>query len=408
MKKFPIGFWNYTSTGVLGPEAVKDWADLGMTMANSPEYYPTHHKKEDMLAILDACEEHGIKVIMSDARARWNDASVDPEGYEKRFREAYEDFGHHPAVFSFHIGDEPWSDKAFADCIAAHKIQEKVAPELVPHLNILPYWKGQEKDLLHADSFGEWAEKFIAESDLKILCYDRYTQMNPEEEGVQDYFMNLRVVADAAKKAGIIPWTTLLSVGHFRYRVPNEDDLRWQINTAAACGMKGIMWFFIYERAPYSNYRLAPIDEFWEKTETYHRLSRVNRHFLHNFGDFFLNANHTATYLIGKEYGGYEMFKRDETSDGIMDVTCEQGLPAVLGFFEKDGDRYIAVVNNSWTESGRFDIHVKKGHKIERVGWNGEFMDMKIYKHDAHYSETEEESVGGDWLAPGQLKLYRY
>ena len=102
------------------------------------------------------------------------------------------------------------------------------------------------------------------------------------------------------------------------------------------------------------------------------------------------------------------MLKRDETSDGIIDVTCEHGLPAVLGFFEKDGDRYIAVVNNSWTESGRFDIHVKKGHKIERVGWNGEFMDMKIYKHDAHYSETEEESIGGDWLAPGQLKLYRY
>lgn len=409
MEKFPIGFWNYTATGVLGPEAVKDWAELGMTMANSPEYSPAHHRKEDMLAILDACEKYGIKVIMSDHRARWNDASVDPEGYEKRFREAYEDFGHHPAVFSFHIGDEPRGDRAFADCIAAHRIQEKVAPELIPHLNLYPYRKDQDRDILNADSFGEWAEKFIAESDLKILCYDRYSQMLPDEKGVHRYFLNLRVVVDAAKKANIIPWTTLLSVGHFDYRVPNEDDLRWQLNTAVASGMKGILWFFIYMRTPWSNYRMAPIDEFWERTETFTSLSRVNRHFLHNFGDFFMKADHIATYHTVKPYDGYELFKPGETSDVITDVTCDQGLPAVLGFFEKDGEKYLALVNNSWKENGLFKIHVKKDAKrLDRMGWNGEFMDMKTHKGDAHYSETETEKIGGDWLAPGQLKLYRF
>ena len=36
MKRFPIGFWNYT-TGQLTAKDVGDWVDLGMTMANSPE-----------------------------------------------------------------------------------------------------------------------------------------------------------------------------------------------------------------------------------------------------------------------------------------------------------------------------------------------------------------------------------
>ena len=36
MKRFPIGFWNYT-TGQLSAKDVGDWVDLGMTMANSPE-----------------------------------------------------------------------------------------------------------------------------------------------------------------------------------------------------------------------------------------------------------------------------------------------------------------------------------------------------------------------------------
>lgn len=275
--KYPIGFWNYTSTGELGPEAVKDWAELGMTMANSPEYWEGCDKNA-MLAILDECEKYGIRVIVCDHRARWGGASKDPAAYEKQFRAAYEDFGHHPAVIGFHVGDEPWRKESFADCIAAHNIQLKVAPELTPHLNFLPYWDGQE-DGLGYETFAAWAEDMVKKSDLRILCYDCYVQMNPGGEGVDQYFKNLRKFSEAADAAGIVPWTTLLSVGHFRYRCPSEDDLRWQLNTAVASGMKGILWFFVYMRTPMSNYRLAPIDEFGERTETYAWMSRVNRHF---------------------------------------------------------------------------------------------------------------------------------
>lgn len=408
MKHFPIGFWNYTATGNQGPKDVKDWADLGMTMANSPEFYKGCDKQA-MLAILDACEEYGIKVILCDHRARWGGASDDPEAYEKQFTEAYEDFGRHPAVFGFHVGDEPWSDKAFADCIAAHKIQLKAAPELTPHLNFLPYWEGQEESILKAPTFTDWAKRMVSESDLRILCYDCYTQMNPEEAGVHQYYTNLRKFSEAADATGITPWTTLLSVGHFRYRVPNEDDLRWQLNTAVASGMKGIMWFFVYERAPASNYRLPPIDEFGERTETFSRMSRVNRHFLHQFGDFFLNARHVATCHTVKAYGGYPLFEPGRTDRVILDVTCDQGLPAVVGFFEKDGGKYVAVVNNTTTESGLFKLHVPKGTKVfQRFDWNRNCVDLKTNAWDAHYSETETELIGGDWLAPGQLKLYRY
>lgn len=409
MANYPIGFWNYTATGQLGPEAVKDWADLGMTMAVSPEYNPAHHDKNALLAILDACAEYGIKVILSDSRARWGGAAKDPEAYEKQFTEAYEDFGKHPAAMGFHVGDEPWSDEAFADCIAAHRIQLKVAPELTPHLNFLPYWEGQEKDVLKSPTFSDWAGRMVEQADLKILCYDCYTQMNPDEAGVHQYYTNLRKFSEAADATGITPWTTLLSVGHFRYRCPNEDDLRWQLNTAVASGMKGILWFFVYERAPMSNYRVPPIDEFGDRTETFTWMSRVNRHFLHQFGDFFLNAEHKATYHTVKQYGGYAPFVPGETSDVILDVESVHGLPAVVGFFEKDGEKFVAVVNNNTKESGQFRLHVPKTVKtFQRMNWNGTYSDLKTNSHDAHYHETETECIGGDWLAPGQMKVYKY
>ena len=407
MKHYPMGFWNYTKAGYLGPEAVKDWAELGMTVALSP-HITEGCDKQAIRALLDACGEYGIKMIFSDYRARWTGASDDPAGYEKRFREAYEEFGHHPAAFGFHVGDEPSEEKQFADCVAAHKIQLAVAPELTPHLNFLSYWDGQEHSMLHAPSFADWAKKMAADADLKILCYDLYTQMNPGEDGVHKYFKNLQMFASAAEESGIEPWTTLLSVGHFRYRVPNEDDLRWQVNTAAASGMRGILWFFLYERTPMSNYRLPPIDEFGERTETFGYLSRVNRHFMHQFGDFFMESKHLSTYHIVKSYGGYPLYEEGKTDETLLNVTSEHGLPGIVSFFVRNGRRHVALVNNSMTESGLFNLHVPKDTPVfERLNWDGGYDDLKTANHDAYYAETATEKIGGDWLAPGQLKVYR-
>ncbi len=405
MEKFPIGFWNYAPTGSQSAKDVDDWADLGMTMANSPEYYDGCDKNR-MLEILDACQTHGIKVILCDHRARWYGISEDPDGAKARFREALADFGDHPAVLGFHVGDEPSTPLTFLESGMAHKMQLEEAPHLTPHLNFLPYWQGQEETILHSPTFTDWARDMADKAGLKILCYDCYTQMNPEEAGVHQYFTNLRKFMEAADATGIIPWTTLLSVGHFRYRCPSEDDLRWQLNTAVASGMKGILWFFVYERVPTSNYRLPPIDEFGKRTTTFDSMARVNKHFQHHFGDFFLHATHLSTYHVGKVFGGYEPFQPG--TNGILDITCDQGLPAVVSFFTKDGGTYLALVNNTTTESGLFKIHVsKEAEPLRRYDWFHRCVEMKTNAWDAYYGETEETCIGGDWLAPGQMKLYR-
>ena len=407
MKKFPIGFWNYTRTGQLGPKDVHDWDDLGMTFAMSPEFAAGKSDKADMIALLDECEKLGIKMRICDSRVYWRGASTDPGDYRARFKAAYDDFGRHPACMGFHIGDEPMDDVAFADCIAANKIQLETAPELTPFVNFLPYWNGIEKSILHTDTFEEWAERMAKDGDLKLLCYDCYVQMNPEEAGTDQYFRNLNKFSSAAKASGIPVWTTLLSVGHFRYREPSENDMRWQLNTAAACGCKGILWFFIYMRTPMSNYRKAPIDEFWERTESFGWMSRVNRHFQHRFGQFFLGSTLKKTYMLGKSYGGYPLL--EGSPDPLIDsVVSEHGLPGIVSLFDYDGGKYICIVNNTPFESGMFNVHYSKAvKKIERVDWNG-LSDVKYSHHDASYSEKENETIAGDWYAPGQMQIYRY
>lgn len=240
-----------------------------------------------------------------------------------------------------------------------------------------------------------------------MLCYDCYTQMNPEEEGTDRFFLNLKYYSDAAKAANLPLWTTLLSVGHYRYREPDEDDLRWQLSAAAACGCKGILWFFIYMRAPMSNYRVSAIDEFGERTRTFEPLSRVNRHFLHRFGDFFRDASLKGTWMTGKTYGGYKEFKSGEIP-GVTAVESPYGNPGIISHFELDGKNYIAVVNNTPFESGAFKIIYGKEIKtVNRLGWNG-FVNTKHYDGDAFYSENDGIITSGDWCAPGQMNVYQF
>lgn len=408
--KFPIGFWNYVNINNQTADDVKDWYDLGMTMACSPEF-GKNDDPEKMISILDACESSGIDVIICDARTRWSGASVTPAEYEERFLKAYNDFGRHPAVRGFHIGDEPTNKTAFDDCVAAYGIQKKLAPQLTPFLNLLPYWHGIEDSILHCDDFTAWLEDFIEKGKMDSICYDCYWQMNPEESGVQSYFENLRHYVDAAEARGADPWTTLLSVGHFRYRCPNEDDLRWQLNTAVASGMKGILWFFVYERAPQCNYRVPPIDEFGERTETYEHLSRVNRHFLHKFGDFFLTAKHLSTYHIKKSFGGYPLFENGKTDKQLSCIETKfADVNGIVSFFEKDSVKCAAVVNNDVKESAMFSIRFSKDagvRQICRLNWDAKFYEFRQFCGDASYEENDSEIIIGDWLAPGQMNVYR-
>jgi hypothetical protein len=89
-------------------------------------------------------------------------------------------------------------------------------------------------------------------------------------------------IAEMAKRAGVPFWTTILSVGHYNYRCPSEDDIRWQFNSAIAYGAQGILYFFFYMRDPNDNYRLAPVDEFWDRTPLFDSLKRTNKGFTLN------------------------------------------------------------------------------------------------------------------------------
>jgi hypothetical protein len=414
VKQFPIGFWNYVSLADQGTAAVKDWSDLGMTLAMSPSYQSEGGEIAKMRSILDAAGERDIKVILCDDHLTFGHlAAVGEPAYRDRVRKALAGCGDHPSVLGFSAGDEPLTH-TFAPACRAMRIQKDMAPHLKPFCNLLPWSEGWPQMCDHRLEVGysDWSaylDAFVKEAGPEILCYDCYCQLLPGTEGWDNYFANLRYYSDAARRANIPLWVTLLSTGHFRYRCPKEDDFRWQINTAVAHGVKGILWFFVYGRKKHDNYRAAPIDEHGRRSETFEWLSRSNLTFLKSTASVVMDLTLARVSHVGRAWGGVPLF---DGGSLVASATSRFDTPLIISEFKHtSGADYVMVVNNSQTESTHAIIWVRgRMPTLHRVDWLGT---EELAKPPP--TATPRPGVGplvnaataGMWLAPGQMELFR-
>ena len=373
--RFPLGFWNYTKAGTLNAEeSVKDWQHLGMNLAMSSEY-SSENDKQSIIDCLNEAQKRGIKVIVCDMRTNWRNYS---ESGEEKFKAdvlaAVKDFGDHPAFYAFHVGDEPHIDE-WSDMENALKTVNSVSNGFVNFLPLYdengPEWHGI-KYAGYADLIVETAKK----TGLKMICYDFYTQCEYyyDEKGINDYFRNLVFFKEIALRVNVPLWTTLLSVGHWRYRVPTIDDIRWQIYTAVAHGVNGILWFFIYERDKDSSYRGSPINCFYEKTPLFYDLSYENRTFIKYCASDFIGAKLKNVYHVKKIYAGCKEYKPEFLP--ALKLNRYYGAALIISEFSGENGDFITITDNEQRE-------------IEQI--TGEY-------------NGKEFSL---WLAPGQLVILK-
>ena len=277
MNQFPISCWTYFPLCKAWDNLAKDYHDLGLTNPMTP-VFDKNDDPEKMLRLLDQFHELGMKVILYDNRVTAHaDKNADEATYRVRFQKSLDQFGSHPAVMGFYVGDEPDAPDA-AHFFKVARIQREMAPDLMPFLNLLPWfdWIGER---IGSPAYAPYLDRAVKEGNLKQLGYDCYTQMWEEDSGYDVYFDNLREMRDASNRHGIPFCTTLLSSGHYDYACPDQDAYRWQISTAAALGAKAITYFYVAGINSGNNYRCFPINHFGERAESYRWLSEENRFF---------------------------------------------------------------------------------------------------------------------------------
>jgi hypothetical protein len=413
LDRFPIGFWSYTNltehTKYMDEAEVEEWADAGFTVTMSPSFDPAKPDQvEHMRRLLGWADKRGMKLILTDPRAAGphhgggTEIVTVPKDHAANVRAAVADFRDNPAVFGFHIGDEPnrYNNDAYFE---SYRLTKRAAPQWHPFVNLLPYWHGAESYVGYP-TWGDYLDAAVKQGNMDFLCYDCYAQMNPGTSGWDMYFENLREYREAAWRNGVPFWTTILSVGHFRYRCPNYDELRWQFNTAVASGANGILWFFYYMRQPHANYRLSPVDENWDRTQTYYDIRRFQKAFHRHYGDLFLRLAPTRVTFAPKAWGGGAVFTPNELVSKIE----PDGWPVLLGeFVDIEGRRYVMLVNNSTTESAHITLTFPGADvKVYSWNWSGKEYEGGAYCAD-NSQRTDDGLRVGHWLAPGQEAVYR-
>jgi len=414
LTRFPIGFWSYTNLtdhGRYMDEAeVEEWADAGFTVTMSPSFDPANRDQVyRMRQLLAWAEKRQMKLILCDPRTygphHGGGTQVVPVApdHASKIAAALADFRNSAGVFGFEIGDEPnqYNNDAYFD---AYRMLKEAAPKLHPFMNLLPYWHGAE-GYVGYPSWADYLDAAAKKSNADFLCYDCYAQMNPGTSGWDMYFENLRLYREAAQRNGVPFWTTILSVGHFNYRCPNYDELRWQFDTAICSGANGILWFFYYMREPHANYRLSPVDENWDRTQTYYDIRRFQKAFHRHYGDLFLRLAPTRVTFYPKPWGGGAAFTPNELVSKIE--LGEEHALLVGEFVDMEGRRYVMFVNNSTTESIHPTVTFPgPDAKIYSWDWSGKEYAGGAYCAD-NVEQTSEGLRVGHWLAPGQEAVYR-
>lgn len=352
--RYHISFWNYQPAGLIDEEtAVRDWKGCGINLPMSFEYDPGKHDKSCMMKLLDECRKEGMKVIVCDSRTRYRTLmEVGEKAFRKGVEEAMRDFGSHPAVFGFHVGDEPDS-AAWEPAITAFRIVQEANPRLTAFLNMFPYWEEPSfGKILGCDGTMEgYAEKlidFVRRSGARIVSFDSYGQCAYfRQDYYQDVHMKcLNIFSRVARETGAELYVSLLCVGHWGYRVPNRDDFRWQLYSAVAHGATGIHWFQFYENPwPSGSYRESPVDRHGEHTSTYANLAAENRYFMDFFSEKLSKCTFDGVSHFGRPYGEFPMFDGSRELTRIEPVVNTDISLAVTRWIDPDGDPCFTVTS---------------------------------------------------------------
>ena len=359
-----FSFWNYIHLGEGGDALIEDWKALG---SNLPMGFVFDPKKDDPAryhAYLREVESLGMKVIFVDERLDFHVYLTRGEGdYRAEAKEAFEEWGGDPAIAFFYLGDEPSLEQTEA-YIASYRILKEISPRAKIFGNLLPYFQGDHtrwETQKPFSYFDDVLSHILKETNPEVIGFDCYSQcvddMGEKKAGVHAFYRCLDHYRQACEKQGSEFYATLTSIGHWLYRVPNEDDIRWQLSVSLAKGARGILWFYLLQDDLDLSYRNGPYFE-GLKTSTWYALQRQQLRFQHRYGNFFASHRLKESYIFGDEYEGAKPFIGQGEIDEIKTI---RALPYLLSYFEGEDGVHPVLVNASQEVANHFEVHHRSG-----------------------------------------------
>lgn len=321
---------------------------------------------------LDLAKKYGLKVVLEDAR-------IQPyaDDFQIPLDALFAEVADHPALWGYHIIDEPDASKFPALAKINQYLLDK-DPQHVPYINLFPTYALPDQlgvpeqtasDQLGAPSYTEYVDRFLTEVKPVFLSYDHYAMFDNGTRRA-DFYENLEVIRHGALRSQIPFNYILLSCPHFSYRNPSRAELLWQVNSALVYGAHGIQYFTYLtppKRPEYDGWHDAITTYEGEPLRKYEEIKAINADVL-KLAPLLMRCESTGVYHTEPCPSATTPLSQQTV---ITEVRGNAEL--VIGFFRdpQQGETYMMFVNRSETTSGKaqivFDASITKFEAVENA-----------------------------------------
>jgi hypothetical protein len=223
---------------------------------------------------LDVAQRHGLRGQLTDGLL--SPVSLDNPDLRQRLDALIERVRQHPALYAYHIIDEPSTAQFPALGRLVAYLRER-DPAHLAYINLFPTYAtneqlGNKGDVVTA--YREHLHQYRNVVKPALISYDHYQFMCDRD--TDQYFLNLSLIRRVSQDAGT-PFLNIVQASSWAptVRVPNTNELRYLVFTTAAYGAQGIS-YYIYSCANHAG-GIANADG--TPTPIYHALKSYNREF---------------------------------------------------------------------------------------------------------------------------------
>lgn len=351
--QFPIIAW----TGINWNETHKFKA---MKECGINTYLGWYEDITKVMKVLDDAQTHGVKLIV---RSNKFNSNTQEEAAKMK---------NHKALLAYHIHDEP-SEADFGWISEVVKNIRKVDTVHPWYVNLYPNWAW--------GGTGNYRRNLVSYCnsmpELPFISFDNYPI---KDVGLrEDWYSNLEDIRYIARVKKVPFWAFALALAHStneaKYPIPTVAELRLQMFSNLVYGAQAFQYFTywgIYQNGP---------------TQVYDRVKTVNQE-LQGLSKIFLGADVTDVWHTGATIprGTKELTTLPK---GVTSLKTSDG-GAVVSYLNKNGLRYLALVNKDYVGKMNLEISFEPGVlKLDKKG-------------------NSEPAVSGKYeVEPGDIVLYQ-
>lgn len=355
---------NYTAD-FTDEKYIKLFADAGINVFSSaPEAYP--EATPSILKVLTLAEKYNIGYFVKDSylfQMVWYDDETGGairEVNDYRIKKSIDELSEYKSFIGFNLYDEP-PFEAMEDIGRVNSAINRLGDgKYASYVNLLPNWDLKYNRGSEEISYERYIEEFMIKGNGKYFCFDHYVF---EQYSYRRYFQNLDTVKKYCDAYEIPFWSFIQAGGQWNDLMvemeseeyyPTESQLIWNVNTAVACGAKGIQYFLgiqpiYFAYAPNGTYdfkRNGMIGADGSINEWYYYVRKANRQLL-ACDDVIMNSVNRGVIASGNavdELDGLNMLIKGGKFHELTGVKGD----ALIGCLEHNKKTALYVVNYSF------------------------------------------------------------